>query len=74
MKKITLVAAIALIAASVTSCKKDYKCTCVVKDSSGATQSSVDFTINAKKSDAKSACSAKVTSQSGGYSETCSLD
>lgn len=51
MKKITSVAAIALLAFSFTSCKKDHTCECSIDGTViGST------TINATKSDAKSTC------------------
>lgn len=68
MKKIAPIVAIALLAASFTSCKKDYTCKCSIP--SGAAQ---DIPMNkAKKKDAKSACDAANTtwSSAGG---SCTL-
>lgn len=56
-KAFALVAVVALV--GMTSCKKDYTCTCTTTDSSGTipTQTTTrDF--NAKKKDAKEACEA----------------
>ncbi len=70
MKKITSIAAVALFCAqAMTSCKKDYTCTC--KDSSGNTTATYDFS-KVKKSVAEDGCNtwntgAKIT---GG---SCSL-
>lgn len=56
MKKITTVAAIALLGAIVLpSCKKDYKCTCTYSVS-GASQSVTYDLNNLTKKDAKAAC------------------
>lgn len=64
MKKITSVAAIALLALSFTSCKKDYTCECSIDGTViGST------TINATKSDAKTACEQNATA--GGTSVSC---
>ena len=53
MKKITLIA-IAAIAVSFASCKKDRICTCT-PDTAGATATKVTYT-KAKKGDARAAC------------------
>lgn len=50
MKKVTLLAAVAFLALSVTSCKKTYHCECTV---AGFTASSAS--VEYKKSDAKTA-------------------
>lgn len=52
MKKITLVAVVLLVCASMTSCKKDWTCTC-----SDPTGDSETIAIkDKKKKDAQSAC------------------
>jgi hypothetical protein len=56
MKKIAPIAALALFAVAFTSCKKDYTCECKMNGTVISTT-----TIHAKKSDAKSACSATAT-------------
>ena len=66
MKKLFILAVVA-IGFTMTSCKKDYTCECT-----GA------FTINipiqnAKKGDAKDACSAAQTTYSTAGSTTCTL-
>lgn len=72
MKKIAPIAALALLAVSFTSCKKNYKCTCTYTVS--GVSSSVSYDLGKqKKSDAESACSAKATSV-GGMTYTCKLD
>ena len=62
-----------ILAIGMTSCKKDYTCECVVKDSSGTVVSggTTDITIHATKKKAKDGCQATV--QSGGMTETCSI-
>lgn len=67
MKKFILVAAVATFALGMTSCKKDYTCDCSYT-SGGQTYTSSSTIKNAKKSDAKTACTAL---QIGGY--TCTL-
>lgn len=67
MKKIILVAAVATFALGMTSCKKDYTCDCSYT-SGGSTATSSSTIKNAKKSDAKAACTAL---QVGGF--TCTL-
>lgn len=51
MKKITLIASVALLAMSVTSCKKDRYCNCKDDDDKTAI-----LLKDSKKSDAKDAC------------------
>ncbi len=59
MKKITLLA-VAFIAISFASCKKNYVCTCTV--SSGTYQGTYTYDLGKiKKSDAKSSCDAAGT-------------
>ena len=70
MKKLTFLAAAAFIAASMTSCKKNYTCECSYT-AFGATQT-YSATANLKKKDAEAWC----TSQAGsgtGYTYSCKL-
>lgn len=68
MKKIAPIAAIALLAVTFTSCKKNYTCTC---KASGKTDISIPIN-KVKKSDATKTCDAAQTTYSAiGYS--CSL-
>jgi hypothetical protein len=62
-----------IIAIGVTSCKKDYTCECTVKDSSGATVStmSTSITLHTTKKKAKDACTVSVVGS--GYTETCEV-
>ena len=57
MKKITLLAAAAIIAISFTSCKKDYTCTCKDKTSPPDVDIVIKYT-KVKKKDAQSSCDA----------------
>lgn len=60
MKKITLLAVVA-IAASFASCKKDYTCVCTVPSSSSSAFAGTSYTYDLgkiKKKDAKSSCEA----------------
>lgn len=70
MKKITLFA-IAFVAISFASCKKDYTCTCT---NSYSTTASVTKIIGVSKKAAQANCTSGTTS-SGGYSgsQTCTL-
>ncbi len=70
MKKITPILAIAALAISFTSCKKDYTCTC--KDSAGTQTAQYQFP-KVKKSAAEDGCNTWHTAAqvSGG---SCSLD
>jgi hypothetical protein len=68
-KAILLVTAIAGL--SMVSCKKDYECYCVMKDSNGSVMQESTVTIHATESDAKSACSSSASS--GGASMSCSI-
>lgn len=72
MKKIAPIVALALLAVSFTSCKKDYKCTCSVTVSGVTTSATTDLGKQ-KKKDAEAACSAKATSVAG-VTYTCKLD
>jgi hypothetical protein len=57
MKKLALVAVAALMIAGMTSCKKDYTCTCTVSGTSSAT------TIHDTKSKATDACNTLSTEE-----------
>jgi hypothetical protein len=69
MKKLLLVAAVAGFA--MTSCKKDYTCTCKVTDN-GTVLSESKYTAKLKKSEAESWCSGNATS--GTLKAECTLD
>jgi hypothetical protein len=69
MKKITLLA-VAVIAMSFASCKKNYTCTC----SGGTAGSDITYTAKMKKSDADTWCTSWNTSFKTAYpSGSCSL-
>jgi hypothetical protein len=76
MKKIIGITAFTVLGmVALSSCKKDYTCTCTT-DTMGVT-SSASTTINATKSDAKEACEAGSTSSNVlGITSTsvCSID
>lgn len=71
MKKLFVVAAVALIVVSFSSCKKDYTCTC-----KGDTMGSIVLPFNdAKKADAQDACdAAETTYKNADATCTCTLD
>jgi hypothetical protein len=69
MKKLFALSFIVLSVVSLSSCKKDYTCTC--KDSSGNTVGSI--TIKSTKSKAKTTCTAD-NSMYGGTGTTCTLN
>ena len=70
MKKITLFA-IAFVAISFASCKKDYTCTCT---SAGSTTSNITKIIGVSKKAAQANCvSGTSTYGSVGYATTCTL-
>lgn len=73
LASITLVAIFATFA--LTSCKKDYTCTCTTTDSSGYFQpiTSTVHINNAKKKDATSACNAGTVTV-GTLSTSCTLN
>jgi uncharacterized lipoprotein YehR (DUF1307 family) len=75
MKKITTIAAALLIAASFSSCKKEYTCTCVTK-MTGADDITQTYTFKAKKKDAEASCNSKGTTSGGGVTmtTTCKLN
>ncbi len=56
MKKIAPIAALALLAVSFTSCKKDYTCECKSTYNGVTTTTSGSSTGKMKKSDAEAAC------------------
>ncbi len=56
MKKITLLA-VAFVAISLASCKKDYKCECTIPASSGQAAQTYTYDLKKiKKKDAKASC------------------
>lgn len=69
MKKITLLA-VALVAISFASCKKDYTCECT--STVLGLSATASTTIHDTKSKAKDACTAK-NSSSTGTSVTCAI-
>ena len=62
MKKITLIAAVAIAVLS-TSCKKDRVCTCTVTPVSGTGSTYTVTYFKAKKGDARLLCTAQATEQ-----------
>lgn len=70
MKKSFLFVAALAFVASMSSCKKEYTCTC--KYDQGGVSAEVSYTFEAKKSDAEDACNAYVSTAGSGY--TCTLD
>jgi hypothetical protein len=59
MKKLFLsIAALAFIATSMTSCKKDYSCDCTYDDGTGTMVTEKTPIKDAKKKDAEEACDA----------------
>jgi hypothetical protein len=80
MKKITLIAgALLFIGASMTSCKKDYTCTCSKTYTTGngtSTHNYSVYTYNDTQTSAASRCSANQSSGSdlgGNYSINCGI-
>lgn len=70
MKKLVLsIAALSLVATTMTSCKKDYTCECTVTVLGMTTTSST--TINDTKKNAEDKCSA--TASSAGATATCKI-
>lgn len=68
MKKLTLIAAVAFIALSATSCKKDYTCKC-----SGTGGWDYSYDMNGwKKKDATASCDAANSTWSA-YGASCEL-
>ncbi|MBD3637294.1 MAG: hypothetical protein HUJ25_08085 [Crocinitomicaceae bacterium] len=57
---------------ALTSCKKDWTCTCTSDDGQGNTTSSSTTIQNATKSDAEAACNSTATS--GSYTVTCAIE
>ncbi|HOY33144.1 MAG TPA: hypothetical protein PKW80_14795 [Bacteroidales bacterium] len=71
MKKLFTIAVIALVFASLASCKKDYVCTCT-GDEMGTLKGAMPSTTEKK---AKDACDAlQVTYQNGDATVKCELD
>lgn len=75
MKKITLLA-VAFVAISFASCKKDRTCTCKT-DQAGATDQKITYT-KARKGDARAACLSSTSTYDTGTStvtvkNTCTL-
>jgi hypothetical protein len=68
MKKLMLVAAV--VAVGLSSCKKDYTCTCTY---TGGVTGSVSTTVTATKKDAKSSCESG-SSSAGGNTVTCKIN
>ena len=56
MKKILLLSAVACMAMTTTSCKKDYTCTCTYTPTGGTAQTYTYELKDVKKKDAKEAC------------------
>ncbi len=56
------------------SCKKDYTCKCIFKDSSGVVDSSMStsITIHTTKRKAENGCSMTITTSD--YTETCEIE
>lgn len=76
MKKFIPLAAVAVLALTFTSCKKDYSCTCT-STVGGSSASSTTSLGKQTKKDAKAACEALASSSTIGgttYSVSCSLD
>ncbi len=74
MKKIVIVAAVALFGAIVLpSCKKDYKCTCTYTVG-GASQSTSYDLKNVTKKDAKAACEGYNATLAAYTGISCDLD
>lgn len=70
MKKITLLAAAAMIVASMSSCKKEYTCECTTTGSGYSASASA--TAKMTKKDAKAWCEGSSAS-SAGMTTTCKL-
>lgn len=56
-EKNTLIAAVALLATTFTSCKKYYTCTCSINQGSNTSSTSTIYTEKMKKADAEAKCS-----------------
>ncbi|HNW89703.1 MAG TPA: hypothetical protein PKN48_08555 [Bacteroidales bacterium] len=71
MKKFFMIAVVALVFASLTSCKKDYTCTCT-----GSTMGTITLPLtNATSKDAKDACDAsQVTYRNADATVNCEID
>jgi len=66
-----------ILAIGITSCKKDYSCTCTVKDSNGNLVATSSVSINDTKSKATSTCNGIpntfVSSGNSTETETCTI-
>ena len=71
MKKRALFIVLFAIATTMTSCKKNYDCTCTRTDSSGGTRTDVT-TIRSSKKHAQSDCDASVPDSS--FGKVCVLN
>ena len=79
MKKTLVILGIVAFMGGMTSCKKDYTCTCTVSDNTGVTAATTATrTIeNSSKKDAKDACeagSSSVTTGTVTVTSKCVLD
>jgi hypothetical protein len=75
MKKITLLA-IAALAISFASCKKDYTCTCTTSYTGGGSSTSTTIHKGLKKKQAQAACANTESKDESGVTEstsTCAL-
>lgn len=73
MKKILFTSAMALfLSLGAISCKKDYNCECVARDSNGAELARKNEVITDTKKNAESQCNTK-QSQSTGVTTTCEI-
>ena len=70
-KALKTIAAVAVFAILFTSCKKDWTCTCTIKDS-GVVISTSSVTFHASRKVAKSSCDGLVVT-SGTLVETCEV-
>ena len=74
MKKLSLVAVAALFAVGLSSCKKEYTCTCTTTEQNNNTTTSTIIDLGKqKKKDADKACTARIQTVPG-YTMTCAVD
>lgn len=74
MKKILILGAVVIFTLGITSCKKEYTCTCSTTLTGNNTTSTTTINLGKqKKKDADEACTARVTSVIGG-TMTCAVD
>ncbi len=72
MKKQTkILALLAIVAITFSSCRKEYDCTCLVKDSSGM-ENSYSTNISSSKKNAQRDCEASAPESD--FGKTCTLD